>query len=83
MDGATTGQVARPSGGSGLVDRMVEESSDSSGHHQNAIAVASARYGMAACLSATSAIYLLCGGLLLAGTAVFFPRPRRGDEVTG
>ncbi len=40
-----------------------------------AIAAASARYGMAACLSATSAIYLLCGGLLVAGTAAFFPRP--------
>jgi hypothetical protein len=47
-----------------------------------AIAAASARYGMAACLSATSVIYLMCGGLLLAGTAVFFPRPRRGDKVT-
>jgi MFS family permease len=47
-----------------------------------AIAAASDRYGMAACLSATSAVYLLCGGLLLAGTAVFFPRPRRGDKVT-
>jgi MFS family permease len=41
-----------------------------------AVAAASARYGMAACLSATSAIYLLCGGLLLVGTAVFFPTPR-------
>jgi MFS family permease len=39
-----------------------------------AVAAASKRFGMAACLSATSAIYLLCGGLLLAGTAVFFPR---------
>jgi MFS family permease len=47
-----------------------------------AIAAASDRYGMAACLSATSIIYLLCGGLLVAGTAVFFPRPRRGDKVT-
>jgi MFS family permease len=34
-----------------------------------AVAAASDRYGMAACLSATSAVYLLCGGLLLAGTA--------------
>jgi MFS family permease len=33
-----------------------------------AVAAASARYGMAACLSATSAIYLLCGGLLLAAS---------------
>jgi MFS family permease len=32
-----------------------------------AVAWASARYGMAACLSATSAVYLLCGGLLLGG----------------
>jgi MFS family permease len=48
-----------------------------------AIAAASARYGMAACLSATSVIYLLCGVLLVAGTAVFFPCPRRGDKVTG
>ncbi len=47
-----------------------------------AIAAASARYGMAACLSATSAIYLLCGGFLLAGTAVLFPRTHRGDKVT-
>jgi hypothetical protein len=29
-------RVARLSGGSGFVDRMVEEISDSSGHHQNA-----------------------------------------------
>jgi MFS family permease len=41
-----------------------------------AVAAASARYGMAACLSATSAIYLLCGVLLMVGTAAFFPRPR-------
>jgi MFS family permease len=40
-----------------------------------AIAAASARYGMAACLSATSAIYLLCGGVLLAGTVVYFRHP--------
>jgi MFS family permease len=40
-----------------------------------AVAAASDRYGMAACLSATSVVYLLCGGLLLAGTAVYFPRP--------
>ncbi len=40
-----------------------------------AIAALSSRFGMAACLSATSAIYLLCGGLLLAGTAVYFPHP--------
>ena len=40
-----------------------------------AVAAASARYGLAACLSATSAVYLLCGGLLVAGTAVFIPRP--------
>jgi MFS family permease len=32
-----------------------------------AVAAASAHYGMAACLSATSVIYLLCGSLLLAG----------------
>jgi MFS family permease len=32
----------------------------------------SARYGMAACLSAASAVYLLCGALLLAGTAAFW-----------
>jgi MFS family permease len=50
-----------------------------------AIAAASARYGMAACLSATSAIYLVFGGLLVAGTAVFFPRPPSpsyDDKVT-
>jgi MFS family permease len=46
-----------------------------------AVAAASDRYGMAACLSATSAIYLMCGGLLVAGTAVFFPRPY-DDRVT-
>jgi MFS family permease len=40
-----------------------------------AIAAASERYGMAACLSATSAVYLMCGGLLVAGTALFFPHP--------
>ncbi len=40
-----------------------------------AIAAASARYGMAACLSATSAVYLVCGGLLVAGTGLFFPGP--------
>jgi len=44
-----------------------------------AVAAASDRYGMAACLSATSAVYLLCGGLLLAGTAAFFPRPPAPD----
>ena len=44
-----------------------------------AVAAASARYGMAACLSATSAIYLLCGGLLVVGTAVFFPRPQASN----
>jgi MFS family permease len=51
-----------------------------------AVAAASKRFGMAACLSATSAIYLLCGSLLLAGTAVFFPRslaPSHDDKVTG
>jgi sugar phosphate permease len=37
------------------------------------VAWASAEYGMAACLSATAAVYLLCGGLLLVGTAAFFP----------
>jgi MFS family permease len=49
-----------------------------------AVAVAADKYGygLAACLSATSVVYLLCGGLLVAGTAVFFPRPRRGDKVT-
>jgi MFS family permease len=47
-----------------------------------AVAAASARYGLSTCLSATSAIYLLCGGLLVAGTVVFFPRPGRGDKVT-
>jgi MFS family permease len=49
-----------------------------------AVAAASARYGMAACLSATSVVYLLCGGLLVAGTAVFFPRPLApsDDKVT-
>jgi MFS family permease len=46
-----------------------------------AVAAASARYGMAACLSATSAVYLLCGCLLLAGTIAFFPRPS-DDKVT-
>jgi MFS family permease len=44
-----------------------------------AVAAASDRFGMAACLSATSAVYLLCGGLLLAGIAVFFPRPQARD----
>jgi hypothetical protein len=29
-------RMARPSGGSGFVDGMVEEISESSGHHQNA-----------------------------------------------
>jgi hypothetical protein len=29
-------RMARPSGGSAFVDRVVEEISDSSGHHQNA-----------------------------------------------
>jgi MFS family permease len=51
-----------------------------------AVAAASKRYGMAACLSATSVVYLLCGGLLLAGTVVFFPRlpaPSHDDKVTG
>jgi MFS family permease len=38
-----------------------------------AVAAASEQFGMAACLSATSAIYLMCGGLLLAGTLVVFP----------
>jgi MFS family permease len=38
-----------------------------------AIAWAAEEYGMAACLRATSVIYLLCGVLLLAGTAAFFP----------
>ena len=47
-----------------------------------AIAAASQRYGMAACLSATSVIYLLCGGLLLAGTVAYFPSPS-GDMATG
>jgi hypothetical protein len=36
-----------------------------------AVAAASEKFGMAACLSATSAIYLLCGVLLLAGIAGF------------
>jgi MFS family permease len=44
-----------------------------------AVAAASARYGMAACLSATSVIYLMCGGLLAVGTAAFFPRPPAPD----
>jgi sugar phosphate permease len=44
-----------------------------------AVAAASEKFGMAACLSATSAVYLLCGGLLLAGIAVFFPRPPARD----
>jgi MFS family permease len=44
-----------------------------------AVAAASEKFGMAASLSATSAIYLLCGGLLLAGIAVFFPRPPARD----
>jgi MFS family permease len=47
-----------------------------------AVAAASDRYGMAACLSATSAVYLLCGGLLLAGTAAFFPRPPAPDRLS-
>jgi hypothetical protein len=44
-----------------------------------AVAAASEKFGMAACLSATSAVYLLCGGLLLAGIAVFSPRPPARD----
>jgi MFS family permease len=44
-----------------------------------AVAAASDRYGMAACLSATSAIYVLCGGLLFVGTAAFFPHPQAPD----
>jgi hypothetical protein len=75
MDAATTGQDGAAKRPFRVVDRVVEEISDPSGHHQNAIAAASARYGMAACLSATSAVYLLCGSLLVAGTAVSFPRP--------
>jgi hypothetical protein len=50
-----------------------------------AVAAASARYGLAACLSATSAVYLVCGGLLVAGTAAFFPcppAPSQADRVT-
>jgi MFS family permease len=44
-----------------------------------AVAAASDQYGMAACLSATSVVYLLCGGLLAAGTAFFFrPGSERG-----
>jgi MFS family permease len=46
-----------------------------------AIAALSARYGMAACLSATSAVYLLCGGLLLAGTVAYFPRQPAPDAL--
>jgi MFS family permease len=46
-----------------------------------AVAAASAYYGMAACLSATSAIYLLCGGLLLAGTIVYFPHSLAPDPL--
>jgi MFS family permease len=50
-----------------------------------AVAAASAQYGLAACLSATSVVYLLCGGLLVAGTAIFFPRSHTlsDDRVTG
>jgi len=44
-----------------------------------AVAAASEKFGMAACLSATSAVYLLCGGLLLAGIAMFFSRPPARD----
>ena len=44
-----------------------------------AVAAASEKFGMAACLSATSAVYLLSGGLLLAGIAVCFPRPAARD----
>jgi MFS family permease len=44
-----------------------------------AVAWAAARYGMGACLSATSVVYLLCGGLLLAGVIIFFPRPTTSD----
>jgi MFS family permease len=45
-----------------------------------AVAAASDRFGMAACLSATLAVYLLSGGMLLAGTAAFFPRPPAPDR---
>jgi MFS family permease len=38
-----------------------------------AVAWASADWGLAACLSATAAIYLLSGSLLLAGTAAYIP----------
>jgi MFS family permease len=44
------------------------------------VAWASAHYGMAACLSATSAIYLLCGALLLAGIAAYFPHSPRASR---
>jgi MFS family permease len=37
------------------------------------IGAASATYGMGVCLSATSALYLLCGGLLVLGTVACFP----------
>jgi MFS family permease len=47
-----------------------------------AIAAASARYGMAACLSATSAIYLLCGGVLLAGIVVYFRHPQAAKLIS-
>jgi hypothetical protein len=39
-----------------------------------AVAWGSGQFGMAACLSATSAVYLLCGGGLLAGIIVFARR---------
>src|SRR5262249_18626933 len=50
-----------------------------------AIAAASGRYGMSACLSATSLIYALAAILLIAGVRMFatFPQEEaRGFEVT-
>lgn len=48
-----------------------------------AIAAASGHYGMSACLSATSLIYLLFGLLLIAGIRAFMrnPRPVLADQI--
>ena len=44
-----------------------------------AMAWGAAQYGMAACLSAASGIYLLSAGVLLVGTAAFYPRRAAAD----
>jgi MFS family permease len=47
-----------------------------------AIALASKEYGMSACLSATSLIYLLVGTLLMFGVKLYMEPPRSGTGVS-